>query len=131
MDRQSSDEQKYGEKGYEVEAIATTALSDDAKDITIEDGLPTPVSTPTKPRFKLSAAAIIPVWIILSSTVIIYNNYIYNTLEFRYPVFLVTWHLIFAVSMVAPCCQRHPSNAFVVHRNARAEENYSSTRRGR
>lgn len=58
--------------------------------------LPVPVSTqPQKP--KLTAVVIIPVWIVLSSTVIIYNNYIYNTLYFKYPVFLVTWHLTFAV----------------------------------
>ncbi|KIJ58542.1 hypothetical protein HYDPIDRAFT_102434 [Hydnomerulius pinastri MD-312] len=37
--------------------------------------------------------------IVLSSAVIIYNNHLYNTLEFRYPVFLVTWHLTFAVSL--------------------------------
>ncbi|OCH86768.1 TPT-domain-containing protein [Obba rivulosa] len=60
--------------------------------------LPSPVTSATTPRpkQKLSAAAIIPVWIILSSTVIIYNNYLYNSLEFRFPVFLVTWHLTFA-----------------------------------
>lgn len=58
--------------------------------------LPVPVSTqPQKP--KLTAVVIIPVWIVLSSTVIIYNNYIYNSLYFKYPVFLVTWHLTFAV----------------------------------
>jgi hypothetical protein len=34
---------------------------------------------------------------VLSSTVIIYNNYLYNTLNFKFPVFLVTWHLGFAV----------------------------------
>lgn len=61
--------------------------------------LPSPAiaSTP-KPKKQLSAAAIIPIWICLSSTVIIYNNYLYNTLDFKYPVFLVTWHLTFAVS---------------------------------
>jgi len=37
-----------------------------------------------------------PVWIIISSAVIIYNNYLYNTLNFKYPVFLVTFHLTFA-----------------------------------
>jgi len=52
--------------------------------------------TPTAAKYKLSAAAIIPVWIFLSSTVIIYNNYLYNTLNFKYPVFLVTYHLGFA-----------------------------------
>jgi hypothetical protein len=64
--------------------------------------LPVPVSTqPQKP--KLTAVVIIPVWIVLSSTVIIYNNYIYNTLYFKYPVFLVTWHLAFAVCRFFSC----------------------------
>jgi hypothetical protein len=62
--------------------------------------LPTPVSaTPSKSsssKPKLSASAIIPIWIVLSSSVIIYNNYLYNTLNFKYPVFLVTFHLAFA-----------------------------------
>lgn len=63
------------------------------------DALPSPVSaaTPRPAAKKLTAAAIIPVWICLSSAVIIYNNYLYNTLEFKFPVFLVTWHLTFAV----------------------------------
>jgi len=62
-----------------------------------EPVLPTPVSaTPPKPKSRLSATAIIPIWIALSSTVIIYNNYLYNTLNFKYPVFTVTWHLAFA-----------------------------------
>lgn len=66
--------------------------------------LPSPVSataprpSASKQQPKLSAAMIIPVWIILSSAVIIYNNYLYNTIQFRFPVFLVTWHLTFAVS---------------------------------
>jgi hypothetical protein len=59
--------------------------------------LPSPITANVaKPKPKLSAAAIIPIWIALSSSVIIYNNYLYNTLEFKYPVFLVTWHLSFA-----------------------------------
>ena len=53
-------------------------------------------STPTAARYRLSATTIIPIWIVLSSTVIIYNNYLYNTLNFKYPVFLVTFHLGFA-----------------------------------
>jgi hypothetical protein len=47
-------------------------------------------------KLQPTAAIIIPIWIVLSSGVIIYNNYIYNTLEFKYPVFLVSWHLVFA-----------------------------------
>ncbi|KAF8348681.1 triose-phosphate transporter family-domain-containing protein [Amanita rubescens] len=62
-----------------------------------EAPLPTPISTNApKPKSKLSAAVIIPIWIVLSSTVIIYNNYLYNTLDFKFPVFLVTFHLSFA-----------------------------------
>ena len=53
---------------------------------------------PGKSKTRYSTAAIIPVWIVLSSAVIIYNNYVYNTLNFKFPVFLVTWHLTFAVS---------------------------------
>ena len=63
---------------------------------------PRPASPASKP--KVSAAMIIPVWIVLSSAVIIYNNYLYNTLQFRFPVFLVTWHLTFAVSAPFPRC---------------------------
>lgn len=61
--------------------------------------LPSPASAATpkgRAPSSLSAAGIIPVWIALSSSVIIYNNYLYNTLEFPYPVFIVTWHLFFA-----------------------------------
>jgi hypothetical protein len=36
---------------------------------------------------------------VLSMSVILYNNYVYNTLLFQFPVFMVTWHLVFAV-----CC---------------------------
>ncbi|KAF8761752.1 CPII coat sec24 protein [Rhizoctonia solani] len=50
----------------------------------------------TKSKPKLSATTIIPIWIVLSSSVIMYNNYLYNTLNFKYPVFLVTFHLFFA-----------------------------------
>jgi len=66
--------------------------------------LPSPVSAQvSRPKPKVSAAAIIPVWIILSSAVILYNNHLYSTLNFRYPVFLVTWHLTFAVSPTPRC----------------------------
>jgi len=62
-----------------------------------EDALPEPATARTSPKPKLSAAMVIPIWMILSSSVILYNNYLYNTLDFPYPVFTVTWHLIFAV----------------------------------
>ena len=59
--------------------------------------LPSPVSSPPRPPPpRVTATAIIPVWIVLSSSVIIYNNHLYNDLGFSYPVFTVTWHLLFA-----------------------------------
>lgn len=63
-----------------------------------ESALPSPATASSPSKQKLSATAIIPIWIVLSSSVIIYNNYLYNTLQFRFPVFLVTFHLTFAVS---------------------------------
>ncbi|KAG6918403.1 hypothetical protein DXG01_014806 [Tephrocybe rancida] len=59
------------------------------------DALPPPASAAPAPK-RLTASTIIPIWIVLSSSVIIYNNYLYNSLHFRYPVFTVTWHLTFA-----------------------------------
>ena len=65
--------------------------------------LPSPVTaqspktqTPTAAKYNLSVIIIIPIWIVLSSSVIMYNNYVYNTRHFKFPVFLVTWHLGFA-----------------------------------
>lgn len=79
--------------------------------------LPTPVSTPapksSKPRIPITV--IIPVWIVLSSAVIIYNNYLYNTLNFKFPVFLVTFHLTFAVRAhvsILAYLRRTPSEFF-------------------
>ncbi|KAF8220930.1 TPT-domain-containing protein [Tricholoma matsutake] len=70
-------------------------MSTDEKSEGSENPLPTPVSA-SKPKSRITATGIIPIWIILSSSVIIYNNYLYNTLAFPYPVFTVTWHLFFA-----------------------------------
>ncbi|KAJ2916576.1 hypothetical protein MD484_g3853, partial [Candolleomyces efflorescens] len=89
---------------HDEEKRAAELLLDATKDISSNDDrnaespLPTPVTAtapkPSKP--KLSAAMIIPIWIVLSSAVILYNNHVYNTLMFKYPVFLVTFHLAFA-----------------------------------
>ncbi|KAG8983381.1 hypothetical protein FRB94_007002 [Tulasnella sp. JGI-2019a] len=80
-----------------------TELKELERDLGAPDSLPTTspgATTGTKQqsggKVQLSAATIIPIWICLSSSVIIYNNYLYNTLGFEYPVFLVTWHLTFA-----------------------------------
>jgi len=80
----------------DLERPDDNAQFSDVKDLQSEPSLPSPAVSSQKPKPKLSASAIIPLWICLSSTVIIYNNYLYNTLNFKYPVFLVTWHLTFA-----------------------------------
>ncbi|KAF8421401.1 triose-phosphate transporter family-domain-containing protein [Tirmania nivea] len=36
------------------------------------------------------------IWICLSSSVILFNKWILHNLEFDFPIFLTTWHLIFA-----------------------------------
>lgn len=84
--------------------MSSSSSNNDERNDTAKDAqedsetlLPSPaVANAAKSKPKLSVAIIIPVWIVLSSAVIIYNNYLYNSLEFRYPVFLVTWHLTFA-----------------------------------
>lgn len=86
-----SQEEKQNSKPEEVQV-----LFDQEKD-DLESPLPSPaIATTPKPKLKLSATMIIPIWIVLSSSVIIYNNYLYNSLDFKYPVFTVTWHLTFA-----------------------------------
>jgi hypothetical protein len=69
---------------------------------TANGALPSPVSAPnsTQKAAKITgkAAAIIPIWMTFSIGVIIYNKYILTTLDFRYPIMLVTWHLLFAAS---------------------------------
>ncbi|PAV15332.1 TPT-domain-containing [Pyrrhoderma noxium] len=98
------DSDKYGERERDIDlgeekslslSSSTTSISEDD-----HNNLPPPVTSAPqlngKPKSRHSAAAIIPVWIVLSSAVIIYNNYVYNSLDFKFPVFLVTWHLTFA-----------------------------------
>lgn len=53
-----------------------------------EEQLPPPASAQSSKQAqpKLSVTVIVPIWIALSSSVILYNNYLYNTLDFKYPV---------------------------------------------
>ncbi|KAF2670916.1 DMT family organic anion transporter [Microthyrium microscopicum] len=62
--------------------------------------LPVPATAaapPAKPT--LPAAVYIAVWIGLSSSVIIFNKWILHTKDFKFPITLTTWHLIFATIM--------------------------------
>ncbi|KAL1595145.1 hypothetical protein SLS60_009833 [Paraconiothyrium brasiliense] len=48
---------------------------------------------------SLHPAVYISTWIALSSSVIIFNKYILDTAAFHFPIFLTTWHLVFATIM--------------------------------
>ncbi|CAK5261969.1 unnamed protein product [Mycena citricolor] len=80
-----------------IQSVSLTSLKDDEGE-SFSNSLPAPVSvTPAaKPKPKVPIFVIIPVWMALSVSVILYNNYLYSDLEFKYPVFLVTWHLTFS-----------------------------------
>ncbi|RAK98486.1 TPT-domain-containing protein [Aspergillus ibericus CBS 121593] len=63
--------------------------------------LPT-VNTPVSadpPKAALHPAFYIATWIALSSGVIIFNKWILHTAGFSFPLFLTTWHLVFATIM--------------------------------
>ena len=93
MSTQQSPDRDFEKQSFDEPADQLMSAQKDTND------LPSPVSAQVpRSKPKVSAAAIIPVWIVLSSAVILYNNHLYSTLNFRYPVFLVTWHLTFAVS---------------------------------
>jgi hypothetical protein len=103
-----STEKFYENAGRPVEMVEQAQFlnakpEQEAAESDVVGPLPSPASaSPSKPKTKLSAAMIIPIWIVLSSGVIIYNNYLYNTLNFKFPVFLVTFHLGFAVRALQP-----------------------------
>ncbi|KAI1632630.1 TPT-domain-containing protein [Biscogniauxia mediterranea] len=48
------------------------------------------------PKTVIHPSLYVIVWISLSSSVILFNKWILDTLEFRYPVILTTYHLTFA-----------------------------------
>ncbi|KAI1105016.1 TPT-domain-containing protein [Jackrogersella minutella] len=51
---------------------------------------------PQPPKPAIHPAVYVATWISLSSSVILFNKWILDTLEFRYPVILTTYHLTFA-----------------------------------
>ncbi|EPE03203.1 hypothetical protein F503_01539 [Ophiostoma piceae UAMH 11346] len=51
------------------------------------------------PKPTIPAAVYVIAWISLSSSVILFNKWILDTLHFRFPVILTTYHLIFATIM--------------------------------
>lgn len=51
---------------------------------------------PEPPKSTVHPALYVALWISLSSSVILFNKWILDTLEFRYPVILTTYHMTFA-----------------------------------
>ncbi|GAM39331.1 hypothetical protein TCE0_034r10796 [Talaromyces pinophilus] len=51
------------------------------------------------PKAALHPAFYVGTWIALSSSVILFNKHILDYAQFRYPIFLTTWHLAFATLM--------------------------------
>ena len=87
------------EHGQGASGSSTNASGAEAeKDLELRNapGSPLSAAAPVPKKPTLPAAAIVPIWMALSASVILYNFYIFNTLEFKYPVFLVTWHLTFS-----------------------------------
>ncbi|KAJ6595856.1 triose-phosphate transporter family-domain-containing protein [Mycena vulgaris] len=77
-----------------IESVQLTSIKDEHEGSSTSS-LPVPVSA-SKPKPKVSVMVIIPIWMALSISVILYNNHLFHTLEFKFPIFLVTWHLTLA-----------------------------------
>ncbi|KAF2195753.1 TPT-domain-containing protein [Zopfia rhizophila CBS 207.26] len=57
------------------------------------------VEKPQSEPATFHPAVYIATWITLSSSVIVFNKWILHTADFKFPVFLTTWHLAFATIM--------------------------------
>lgn len=64
-------------------------------EVKIADARP-PTNQPKK--IVIPAIIIIPIWMACSISVILYNKYIFDSLNFGYPVFLTTFHLAFSAA---------------------------------
>ncbi|KAL8292875.1 hypothetical protein RQP46_000569 [Phenoliferia psychrophenolica] len=66
------------------------------EDLEASESLPPPIQAIAAERPKLHPAPVICIWIFLSSSVIVMNAWILKDLDFPYPVFLTTSHLLYA-----------------------------------
>ncbi|KAJ5101921.1 hypothetical protein NUU61_004143 [Penicillium alfredii] len=55
--------------------------------------------TPSSPSSGLHPAFYIALWIALSSSVILFNKWVLASAKFNFPLFLTTWHMLFATAM--------------------------------
>ncbi|ODN84810.1 hypothetical protein L202_00678 [Cryptococcus amylolentus CBS 6039] len=65
------------------------SLADASKNVDISANVP----EKKKAGITSNPVVIIPIWIALSSTVILYNKYLYSNLHYPYPVFITSYHL--------------------------------------
>ncbi|OCK74126.1 TPT-domain-containing protein [Lepidopterella palustris CBS 459.81] len=61
--------------------------------------LPRPIVATESPKPSLHSSIYITVWIVISSILILFNKWILHTAKFEFPLFLTTWHLVFATFM--------------------------------
>ncbi|KAJ7359358.1 TPT-domain-containing protein [Mycena olivaceomarginata] len=84
------------EEGKPEEVVPLASMKDGEPEPSTSASLPPPVSAAPRPKPKITTAVIVPIWMAFSVSVILYNNHLYHTLDFKFPVFVVTWHLTFA-----------------------------------
>ncbi|KAK0612722.1 putative sugar phosphate/phosphate translocator [Lasiodiplodia hormozganensis] len=61
--------------------------------------LPYPVVSEKPKPTSLPTFVYVAIWIILSSSIILFNKWILHSLKFPFPLFLTTWHMVFASIM--------------------------------
>ncbi|KAJ5952509.1 uncharacterized protein N7479_010922 [Penicillium vulpinum] len=59
----------------------------------LESGSPAPKDNGLHPGFYIA------LWIALSSSVILFNKWVLASAKFNFPLFLTTWHMVFATAM--------------------------------
>ncbi|KAF9253241.1 hypothetical protein LCP9604111_767 [Penicillium roqueforti] len=59
----------------------------------LEGGAPAPKDNGLHPGFYIA------LWIALSSSVILFNKWVLASAKFNFPLFLTTWHMVFATAM--------------------------------
>ncbi|KAJ5458172.1 hypothetical protein N7475_009560 [Penicillium sp. IBT 31633x] len=59
----------------------------------LEGGSPAPQDNGLHPGFYIA------LWIALSSSVILFNKWVLHSAQFNFPLFLTTWHMVFATAM--------------------------------
>lgn len=87
-----------GQDGKQYEMSSDLRDADKVDDPLLANPVTTQVPQKGVDVKKLNPAVVICVWIALSSSVILYNKAILSidNLNFPYPIFLTTWHLVFA-----------------------------------